>query len=690
MNNFRTIDFSGVDRQNLMGTPSQSTPNDFSNVVLEVPERYKQFSAGVLSAVQNYIAMRARTNRFRMVHYNMMVSNNFSNPELRLLSTMVLTLSASRVNNGEYSDMSQAVNVTMADIIDSRINFIVISDHELSQLAGGHISEIRSSAETYVRWADTISDALQKTYIARQVDIAGGRSNGGFGNNNNGNNGFGGFGNNGNNNGGNESAFRNNHGFGNSGGGFGGGNQTSVASSVFERVSANGTRSMENTRRSNGSKNAFLDIPVKTFEEPQPKAVTTSIHGNLNGSPKVERPKEEAPAPINRQPTKVKWEPHDGQKYPLAYLTGKFSEGFETAPKANKVVQILYANKDYDMDRSRHTLATAETFLRGTSGNTLESRDAAISGAMEKATIEQVKARAKVNTEEDFEKRLNDMRNGTRVVFDGKYNSLDEVISMTNEASLAFRPENEGVYYSEFVLTNDFPILETDWKEFSKIKNYRDHKNMANFMKFVIGDKNQSVSLRRTFVQLNAYLARCFEDFVRFYMAIDLFANSDSYVDDVEAMIEDVGKTLGDSFKERILENQEKFFNLYLNIDKSTEDGTTDPDHRILSYKDDAKINEDLSKIRLVQLTTPALLLCTEFIASEYKLNVSSKIGSIFNSKSIDDSFVQLAASMVRNIQSRELGQEIKRFFIVTLDGFKYEINVDSTSERAPMLIIKR
>ena len=259
MSLLRSISFNGVPFDKLIQQPQQLPLDSFRNMTnIQCHQDMRQYIPATAQYIFNYIVGKASNNRFRAIHYNMLVADNFSNPELIIITTFVINLAYMKAKQGVFNNIEQAIVQTANWVTDRRISFVTISNNDLASAAPNNIGDIRNSAVEYITEAENVEQFLSNTYM--------GSVSAGVGFNNNNQNGFGnssgggGFG------GSAISGFGNSNtttlGFGGSAiSGFGASSQPNSISSVITRVDSAGVPH-KNDNSFSGDLHLGMEAPV--------------------------------------------------------------------------------------------------------------------------------------------------------------------------------------------------------------------------------------------------------------------------------------------------------------------------------------------------------------------------------------------------------------------------------------------
>lgn len=234
--------------------------------------------------------------------------------------------------------------------------------------------------------------------------------------------------------------------------------------------------------------------------------------------------------------------------------------------------------------------------------------------------------------------------------------------------------EQYGAYNVEFVLAEEFILYEKDAAVFAELSRYDNFRSLASKMRGYIEDDLAPQSLRTAVVQLNAYLGKKFVEFLEFYICCDNYTSLDSFIDDVFDVIDDVGASMGDMFKELLLHNQKRFLDIYMSFSKPT----------------DSVLGADNGKhqIKVVSAETPSSITFVEFLASEFNFELPENTSGFFGRSTLSDSVSNSMVEQIMNAKSQSLGQ-LRRFFMVTIDNVIYEVNIGLSEHDAPTLIRK-
>lgn len=713
----RSISFSGVSFTELQDNPRRLGEQMFANIQnVTCPNDLRKYVPVTASMVFNYIADRAQSNMLRAIHYNIAIAQNFNNPEIAVLTTFVLNLSFIKLRQNQYASLDQAVMETVPWVVDRRINFITISDASMSAMAGNTIEQVRAFATEYVTQADAVEQILQNTFTGGTVNANTGQM--GFGNNQGQQNSFGfsesnnqqgmlggfssvggGFsqgGGQGLNQGGAISGFSN---FGESGlKGFGPAkNLTSSPSSVITRVDSNGQGMVQNNRFQN-------DIVPGALNRAKPKAPDmVEPHAPAQFHHEVVQKAQPVPAPVKAPDainadgtvntallatTENPWVTSVYQRYAIAYDTRRFGEVKKllSDPVTGKNIVITSLKKVIEMDRSAHALPSSERFLNQVMAPSSSSRKEFKESSL-KAVTQNLKEARSPKVESDYIARLDSLRSVGHIVLKDPVYSVQEAITYARLSALTYTGNEFGAYQLEFKLVREFPIQASDIADVSKLSSYKTFHSLASKIRGVIEDELAPQSLRTAMVQINAYLAERFLDFIRFYLCIDNFIQIDSFIDDVNDIIEEIGTVYGATYKDNLLSAQERFITSNLNF-KDAKLPVIETDAPAFLHGEDPG-NAKENKIALLPIETACMVTCTEFLDSEYSLFIPENIGAQFTADTTSKGLFELVEQSLVQPFSIGLQTKLQRFFIATLDNRVYEANMGLAKGAAPLLIKK-
>jgi hypothetical protein len=707
MSIFQSISFSGVDLGKLQAQPQRLPIENFRSMRnIQCTQEMREYVAPTAQYIFNYIAEKATSNMCRAVHFNMLVSDNFSNPELVILTTFVLNMAYIKLKNGSFNNVDQAITQCATWLIDRRINFITINNTQLAQASGANLQDVRNAATEYMNEAAQVNQLLANTFTSGPV------SANGFGSNNNSNFGGGGF--NSNNNGGGfggslMTSFGNNGGNGNNGqvmNGFGGNTPVSLTGfggqintnannvgSVITRVARDGSNISQGNRFDNDIHAA--STPPRLTPRVTEEKVVQQQNVNAQG---VKQPEVNYQDKYFREDgslnftaleeTNLPWRTSAYQKHALAYDSRLFAKVNKLLPgkKANEYSVISSLKKVEPMDRSTHSLAASEHFLNQVIPVQLAGKPVTTRAEFKEETLKNVANNLKEvrseSNENDYVRRLDEFRTIGHLVLSESVSSVQEAITVARLSAMANMPGEFGTYQLEFNLVKEIPLYISDIAEVVKLGNYKTFLILAANIRGIIEDVKASQSLRTAMVQLNAYLAKKFIEHIRFYLSIDEYTESDSFIDDAMEIIDDIGVTFGVSYKEALLSSQVRFIEANLNFGDALENIV--PDKILQNEK-----TEPVSPVALLPITVPCLLTCSEFLNSEYSLVTPRGIGAMFTPGTTSDGLFGLIEECVTKPFSEGLQTNIKRFFIATLDDQVYEANIGLAKDKAPLLIMK-
>lgn len=699
MSILQAVSFSGVDLGRLQAQPQSLPLENFRSIQnIQCPQEMREFVAPTAQFIFNYIAEKATSNICRAVHFNMLVSDNYTNPELIILTTFVVNLAYIKMKNGSYNNVQQAITQCATWLIDRRINFITINNQQLAQASGVNLQDVRSAASEYMNEAAQVEQLLANTFTSGTVSASFGDSSRGAGNGFGGGGSMTGFGSN--------TGFSNNpismSGFGNSGSGnlTGFGASVNVGNnninSVITRVDRDGAKINQGSR---------FDNDIQATASPARSFTRVTEEKTVNVNPDVKRevkatPKQEAKNNQDKyfredgtlimsalEETNLPWRTSSYQKYPFAFDSRLFTSTNKLVPgkKVNEYSVISSLKKVDPMDRSAHSLAASEHFLNqvipGTvAGKVVKSRDEFKEESLKKTT-DYLKEIRNQNSENDYVRRLDEFRSIGHIVLIEPVASIQEAITVARLAAMDNMPNEFGTYQLEFKLVKEIPVYVSDIAEVIKLANYKTFHSLAAKIRGTIEDAHAPQSLRTAMVQINAYLARKFLDHIRFYLCISDYEQSDSFIDDAMELIEDIGINSGISYKETLLTSQVRFIETNLNFS----DALSNVSDKFMQNEK----TENKNKVALLPIMTPCLLTCSEFLNSEYSLETPKGIGAMFTPETTSDGLFGLVEESVIRSFSVGLQTNIKRFFIATLDDHVYETNIGLAKDKAPLLIMK-
>ena len=682
MSLLRSISFNGVPFDKLIQQPQQLPLDSFRNMTnIQCHQDMRQYIPATAQYIFNYIVGKASNNRFRAIHYNMLVADNFSNPELIIITTFVINLAYMKAKQGVFNNIEQAIVQTANWVTDRRISFVTISNNDLASAAPNNIGDIRNSAVEYITEAENVEQFLSNTYM--------GSVSAGVGFNNNNQNGFGnssgggGFG------GSAISGFGNSNtttlGFGGSAiSGFGASSNSNSISSVITRVDSAGVPH-KNDNSFSGDLHLGMEAPVEKKITPAPAAVEQEQRVQQEQPVQQNCYNEDGTVNWKALPVSSKpWRTSDQQRYAIAYDSRKYALVNKELPiKGTNKIAVISTLKGIEMERSAHTLPSSELFLNRvvpeTFGKGEEGRtkyiDASFNHVSE--TIKEVRSLDR----SEYTKHLDKFRTVGHVVLKTPVPSLEQAISYARQAALTYGSGEYGVYSLEFEFSKELTVKKEDVPAVLNLTKYTTIQSLISKIRGTIEDEQVSQSLRTVMVQINAHLAKRFLDFVRFYLCVDDYSNSDSFIDDALIMIDDIGDLYGKPYKDLIIETQERFLRTNLNFG--------DP---IVSAFDSISLSDDIVEevndtTVVLPLTTTSMVVCTEFLDSEYSIQLPKNISGMFTDTTLSKGLYQMVVNLISKPVSTGLLSTVRRFFIVTLDDRIYEVNIGLSDKSAPLLI---
>ena len=699
MSILRSISYSGVPFDKLLQNPQVLNTNSFNNINVQCPQDMRKLVPAIAQYIWQYMANKVSSHRLRGIHYNMLVADNGGNPELVILVTFVANLAYMKIKSGSFNNIEEAITTCAVWVVDRRLNFITISNDDLANSVADVINDIRATATEYVTEATEVENFLANTYMGGSVN-----ANNSFGNNNNSNNSHG-F-----NNSGTLVGFNNSNnggGFGNSNNqrGFGSSNTISSFgasshsgnSSVITRTDNNGVKAQRSNRFENdlmaitstNAEPAAIQAPKVQEEVKKPTNFIEDISNNLfteNGE-------------INSEvlklipPTNLPWQVSPYQQYPIAYDSSNFELVNKHIPSRDgKSSFVISTLKKVNMDRSAHTLSSSELFLSravpaGNYSSNTPVREQYKENSLTKVSEVISKVRA-IDGESEYINNLEELRTIGHIVMRSPVTSISQAVSHARQAALTYSKTEFGSYTLEFFLSRELIITRQDYADVVVLDKCKTFESLRGRIRENIEDETKPQSLRTAMVQINAYLAERFIDFISFYLCIDEFKTSDSFIDDALEIIDEVGETYGKPYKDLLMSSQERFIKTNLVFgDAFISEIETD----ILS-EDNASItnnDENEKAVTVLPIITSCMLTCTEFMSSEYSLKLPEETGAIFTPESTSKGLFDLTSKFVMNTGSEGLQSNIRRFFIATLDEKIYETNIGLSKETAPLLIRK-
>lgn len=682
MNFLRNVSLTGVSFSSIQGDPRQMYGvemfKNYANV--QTPPEMKKYLPDIACSIFRYIASKANQNKHRAVHFNMLVAENGSNPELQILTTMIANLIFIKIKEGVFNDMGAAVNSCVPWVVDRRINFIAVNEPNLYNELQQYSNELRSYATEYVAEADNVYAFMSNTYMGGTVSASFGQPQQqasfgapltGFGATAQ-STGITGFGNN------------------NVITGFGGMSSANTGiSSVITRVDSSGQAIKAPSERfnndmvglqefANSSPNKEVQAPAQQ-QAPVPtaqKQFKASDYYNEDGTPNI------ATLPI----TDLPWISSYIQINPVAYNKNIFRSHKKLLPSKDGKKQYVIFSLEENVDRTKHALTTSQQFfgeiINQTGSAVIKDRDSYINRELKKAAekIEDVKS---IDQENEYITSLARMRENSHIVMSTPVSSIEEAIAYGRLAALRFKTEEFGVYNVEFKLEKKFAINRKDAKQLRSVVKGMTYPGLINRLRTVIEDQETSFSARASAVQLNAYIANKFIDFIRFYLSIDEFNKIDSFIDDFNELIDIIAQEYGDIYKQILIENQERFISQHLNFGELYEQ-EFDVQNLVAG---DEEIEQDNTFI-FETIVSPCIIAVTEFLDIELALGVPENVGAVFTPKTITKELYELMSTLVSKDKSIGLNSKITAFYFVTADDRVYEVN-KGLGEKAPYLIRK-
>lgn len=688
MSNFNSISINGVPLNGLAAQPQQVFPNHFANIGqwnITCHPDIKQLLPQIASFIHNYIAQRATQNLPRAVHFNMLVTQG--NPELFILTTLIANMAYIRVVSKQIPDIQQAITQCVEWAVARRVNFITINVPDLFNQCQSEAQSINQMANEYVMEANATSQAMSQIYMggttgfnnnqqqqAQQGGFAMGPATGfGGGNQNN----MGGF-----------SGGAPAMGFGSSGGQ----NNRSMGGVIvraMDNAAPQGDRfsndlgmtAAEPTQQKQAS--APAEAPRPSVMEQMERGLNPAEHVKAEDKP-IMNDKGELQWG-NLKPIKAPWTQSRFQHHPIMFDGNRFDinrRGFSLEGK-NIVVDTL---KKAPVDRKALSLPVAAQFLseiKPDGKNRVEFREESLINA---ASV--VKLVREQTTEAEYLERAEEMRTVGFLTFKNPMSSLAEAISVARQAAMMVSKHEFGAFTAEFHMNQDFVLFKEDALQLKDLSRNRTLATLVESMQTIIQDPHTSHTLRVAVVQLNFYLAQCWMEWLRFYIALDDFSGSNSFIDDVLAMRDDISDIAGEHFRKLVDRNQQRFIQTYLafgEVETSELNLVEDPN------KDAAASTRE---VVTVPIKTPSMVICTEFLDSEYNLISSADldgrdVGCTFDESSTSPALRKLVTTLVEQPRSIGLQSQIRRFYIATLDGVVYEVNIGLNETAAPLLIKK-
>lgn len=695
---FQSINLHGIAFDRLQTTPTQVNQNNFSNIGntnIQVHPEVKRYLPALAAYIHNFVAQRAQQNVSRATHFNMMTSQN--NSELLILITLVANMAYIRVKNGTMDNFDNAVSACTDWAVTHRVNFITINCPDLLNTMQDKVGEIQQLAHAYVAECNDVLQAMSQIYM-------GGNSNGFGGNNNNSNQnngggftggaitGFGGGGN-----------TASNNGFG-VGAVSGFGSNRSVNSAAGVIVRSNDNMAPRGDRFNNDLGMGVVDVQEKQNAPVQQNQQRTNIVDQLATGLNPAAKAAEEVKPIfnddgellyrNLKLSSSPWTTSRFQHHPLMF-DGRNLELVRREFVLDEKLHVIDTLKKANMDRSALSLPVAAQYFGGIYPNATGTAENNTAGREEyrdaslKNAAGLIKAVRSIPVEAELIARTDELRKTGHIVFSNTMGSLPEAIAATRQAAL-FCADNEfGTYISEFFLAKDFVVFKDDVETIRSLSKCRTLATLIEEMKFILQNPESSHSLRVAVVQLNSYLAKSWMEWIRFYLCLDDFSGSDSFIDDALAMCDDIREFVGTPYRKLLDANQQRFIQTYLAFGEPIESTVAD-----MVFSDENKPREERGEVVIVPILTPSLLVNTEFLASEYALVSSAEldnrdIACTFNEQSTSMGLRVLVQTMIENPRSILLQGLIRRFYINTIDNVVYEVNIGLNDTAAPLLIKK-
>lgn len=674
MNFLRNISLNGVSFNQLQGDPRQMYGADmFRNYAdIQAPQEIRKYAPEIAAATYRYIASKANQNRQRAIHFNMLVAENGSNPELQVLTTFITNLIYIKVKEKAFNDLNTAVNTCVPWAVDRRINFIVINEPSLFNDLQQYASDIKNYASEYVAEAENVFNFMGSTYMGGTVAASFGQptQQTGFGQPMTG---FGGGG-------GNTIG-----GFGNSNviSGFGGMSNNTGISSVITRVDNAGNVFKPEEARLGSSMVGLEDLaqanPIKEPKQEPDVAQQTQVQQQKRFNPLDYYTEDGKPnikvLPVTDRP----WTSSIMQPNPVAYDKRMFNGINKLLPSKDGKKEYVIISLEQIVDRSKHALTTSQNFFEGIVTESVKDREQHVNKELIKA-VEKVKEVKQIEQENEYNASLSRFRENSHIVLKTPVSSVEDAVAFGRLAAMRFKTEEFGVYNVEFKMEKKFPIKREDMKPLLQVTKSSTFTGLINRLSLLIEDQEMSNSVRTAAVQLNAHIGAKLIDFIRFILSIDEFTRIDSFVDDFNDLMKIIEEDYGEVYKQSLLENQERFIQSYVTFGDFYNENISS--ETILT---DGEIDEDNNYV-IASLLTPSIVACTEFLDVELGLKVPEKIGAVFTPKTISENLYKLMESLISKNKSVGLNSKIHCFYFVTIDDCVYEVN-KGLSEKSPLLI---
>jgi hypothetical protein len=698
MSIFNQINIQGVALNGLMAQPTQVFPNQFGNIAqmnITCHPDMKGYLPHIASYIHNFIAQRATQNLPRAIHFNMLVTQG--NAELFILTTLIANMAFIRVRNGQMNDINNAITQCTDWAVTRRVNFITINVPDIFNQVQQEATSIQQMAAEYAAEAQNTAEAMSQIYMGGTSGFNGGNQqqqaqngmNGGFSMTGQPASGFG----------------NNNN---NIGGFTGGAPATGFGSSNNQRGGIGGVivRSHDaNPPRGDrfsddlGMGGMPTEAPrqqqqsQQTAQAPAPaSSVLDQMDRGLNPAEQVkkeDKPVLDANGQLlygNLAPVKAPWTRSRFQPHPAMFDGNRFDinrRGFNLEGQ-DYVVDTL---KKAPVDRKALSLPPAAQFLeevKPEGKSRVEFReDSMIKAAAVLSTVREL------TSEADYLERSEELRAEGHIVFKNAMNSLPEALSAARQAAMLGTTITFGAYSAEFFHAKEFVVLKEDAKLLQDLSKSRTLATLVDSMTSIIQDPHANHSLRVAVAQLNFYLAQCWLEWLRFYVGIDEFTSSTSFIDDVLLMRDDIGDIAGAPFRTLVDKNQQRFIQTYLAFGNYEDSGM-----EVIKDPNKAADAQEKREVVVVPIMTPSMVVCTEFLDSEFKLVSSAEldgrdIGCNFDDNTLTPGFRKLVQTMVERPRSLGLQSQIRRFYVATLDGVVYEVNMGLNETAAPLLIKK-
>lgn len=701
MSLLRSLSITNVRFDCLQQNPTPLNVGAFSNLTnIQCPNEVRQYIAPTACLIYNYIVSQVNSNKFRGIHFNILIGDNFNNPELVILTTFALNLAYIKCKEGLFNNFEQALQQAATYVVDKRINFITINVSELANMAGSEINTITNNAQDYVNEAQGVENFLANTYMGSTVNanigFGGQNQNMNTGFNNNFNNGFG------NNNQGGFNGFGGNQGMG---GGF---NNQQPLTGFSSPSGISGFGQADQSRYQN------MIIRVNPGEQPgntqrfdrfnqdlmlKEGFTHNRVEPNNKQSQAEARPAQRQPIEVDEpfdyekqfnedgsvntaalKVTDLPWKPSIYQQFPIAYVPSELKEiKLEIKSRDGRKSYVIQTfQRKTPMERSSHELPAAQKFLNQLLKND-DDRKKFRERAFDNARHANEKAREirADKPENEHLQELDKIKSDGYIDFTTPQDSVEQAVSFARQASLIYGSDELGAYNMKFELTKDFAVKRSDIKAIEQVAESTSFKQLSENIRRIIEDDKAPKSLRYTMVQINGYLADKFNNYIRFFLGVVDYENVESYIDDVLPIIEDIESVYGKLYTDRINGSYRRFIGMYFTFSDSYVSEIA------LVGQEDKNIEQNDNTIYVMPVQTTCQIVCTEYLNSEFTVLMPEKTSAKI-SQSTSVGLFKLVNSLINNESSLTT-----RFFISTLDDFIYEVNIGVDKVTSPLLISK-